>query len=167
MFSCMRRRFAFESESCTLALFKRKMFVHFQLQGECFLFHCGPAQDFRCKFSKHSNYTSAVLSMEKKAQQAAISSKKPINPPTVPLSQSEIELKSLKNKSNDVTPATVATTIKVTAPLKNATSHCGRFQFQCHSGDCIAIYNACDGISQCDDGSDEGPEVNIRCLHEK
>lgn len=43
--------------------------------------------------------------------------------------------------------------------LKNKTSPCGRFQFQCHSGDCIAVYNACDGIPQCDDGSDEGPEV--------
>lgn len=51
----------------------------------------------------------------------------------------------------------------ITVSTKNATSHCGRFQFQCHSGDCIAIYNACDGIQQCDDGSDEGPEVNICC----
>lgn len=36
---------------------------------------------------------------------------------------------------------------------------CSRFQFQCHSGECIAVYNACDGIPQCVDGSDEGPEV--------
>lgn len=36
---------------------------------------------------------------------------------------------------------------------------CSRFQFQCHSGECIAVYNACDGIAQCIDGSDEGPEV--------
>lgn len=49
-----------------------------------------------------------------------------------------------------------------TTPLKNATSHCSRFQFQCHSGECIAVYNACDGIPQCNDGSDEGPEV-INC----
>lgn len=38
-------------------------------------------------------------------------------------------------------------------------TQCGRFQFQCHSGECIAVYNACDGIPQCIDGSDEGPEV--------
>lgn len=49
----------------------------------------------------------------------------------------------------------------IPSTIKNATSHCGRFQFQCHSGDCIAVYNACDGIPQCDDGSDEGPEVSI------
>lgn len=36
---------------------------------------------------------------------------------------------------------------------------CSRFQFPCHSGECIAIYNACDGIPQCLDGSDEGAEV--------
>lgn len=40
-------------------------------------------------------------------------------------------------------------------------SKCSRFQFQCHSGECIAVYNACDGIPQCVDGSDEGPEVNV------
>lgn len=48
----------------------------------------------------------------------------------------------------------------ISSTIKNTTSHCGRFQFQCHSGDCIAVYNACDGIPQCDDGSDEGPEVS-------
>lgn len=39
---------------------------------------------------------------------------------------------------------------------------CSRFQFQCHSGECIAVYNACDGIPQCVDASDEGPEVIIK-----
>lgn len=42
-----------------------------------------------------------------------------------------------------------------------ALKQCGRFQFLCHSGECIAIYNACDGIPQCFDGSDEGPGVCI------
>lgn len=41
----------------------------------------------------------------------------------------------------------------------NTSVQCGRFQFACHSGECIAVYNACDGIPQCEDGSDEGPEV--------
>lgn len=25
------------------------------------MFHCGPPDDFRCKFSRHANYSSAVL----------------------------------------------------------------------------------------------------------
>ncbi len=32
---------------------------------------------------------------------------------------------------------------------------CGRWQFSCRSGDCIAIYDVCNGIPQCRDGSDE------------
>lgn len=32
-----------------------------QNEGTCFLFQCGPAQNFRCKFTHHANYTSAVL----------------------------------------------------------------------------------------------------------
>ncbi len=37
---------------------------------------------------------------------------------------------------------------------------CSRYQFECHTTrECIAIYNACDGIIQCSDGSDEAPEL--------
>lgn len=39
---------------------------------------------------------------------------------------------------------------------------CRRDQFECRSnGECIAIYNACDGIQQCADGSDEAPVLGI------
>ncbi|XP_055309606.1 uncharacterized protein LOC129573258 [Sitodiplosis mosellana] len=152
-----------ETENCDVFVYEEKG------QGECFLFHCGPAQNFRCKFSKHANYTSAIFSVEKKVPAQSVALKKVNNAAMVTLSQNEIELKSLKRKSgdavsaklpsNDATVAVETTTIKAIAvPMKNATMHCSRFQFQCHSGDCIAVYNACDGIPQCDDGSDEGPE---------
>ena len=35
----------------------------------------------------------------------------------------------------------------------------GRWDFHCHSGECIAIYDACNGIKQCQDGSDEDGEA--------
>lgn len=78
-----------------------------------------------------------------------------------------------------------------TSTTSTAKSSCGRFQFQCQtSRECIAvrlllswdlwswwwlmkvvinfpspppqIYNVCDQIAQCEDGSDEGPEVRKR-----
>lgn len=40
-----------------------------------------------------------------------------------------------------------------------SSSGCGIWQFTCGSGDCIAGYDVCDGIPQCDDNSDEAPET--------
>ena len=36
---------------------------------------------------------------------------------------------------------------------------CGQYEFSCQSGDCIAVYDVCNGIAQCADGSDEDPSV--------
>ncbi len=37
---------------------------------------------------------------------------------------------------------------------------CNNYQFACTDGsDCIAIYDTCNGINQCQDGSDESPEL--------
>ena len=38
-------------------------------------------------------------------------------------------------------------------------SVCGQYEFSCQSGDCIAVYDVCNGIAQCSDGSDEDPSV--------
>lgn len=94
-------RFCCETNQCDV-------FVHDEcnLQSEscsrtCFLFHCGPAQNFRCKFTKHANYTSAVL--RKKLIPSTV-------PPRAALSQHEMELKNLKSKlgSANVSPSGVA-----------------------------------------------------------
>jgi len=41
-------------------------------------------------------------------------------------------------------------------------SRCLHYQFECrNNSECIAIYNVCDGITQCSDGSDEA--VDLQC----
>lgn len=55
----------------------------------------------------------------------------------------------------------IQTTVATTTKPK---SLCGRFQFQClESKECIAIYNACDGIPQCSDASDES-KTEVRTM---
>lgn len=102
----------------------------------------------------------------------------PPPPPKSPhLSQHELELDNLKtgresfgsyrmpemgiklNAQPTVAPVITTTTTTTTVAPPSTASACGRFQFKCHSGECIAIYNACDGIPQCEDGSDETPAV--------
>lgn len=39
-------------------------------------------------------------------------------------------------------------------------NRCQHYQFPCKNGsECVAIYNVCDGIAQCPDGSDEGADL--------
>lgn len=75
------------------------LFFFFQNLGSCFLFHCGLPDDFRCKFTSHSNYTSGVLTVPRRE----------LDTPTIvtpvaivqpKLSQNELELVNLKRPSN-------------------------------------------------------------------
>ncbi|XP_032592411.1 low-density lipoprotein receptor-related protein 11 isoform X2 [Drosophila grimshawi] len=159
-------RLCCETDACDVYIFERKA------GGYCYLFECGPPENFHCKFTRHANYTSAVLTPQTHNNLEMVASTPRPQLPHIPsnnISQQEWELSNLKLKP-DVqrdkptnllmpTTATTATGGSVSAqsvPLP----HCGRFQFGCHSGECIAVYNACDGIPQCEDGSDEGPECN-------
>uniref|UniRef100_A0AAG5CVJ5 MANSC domain-containing protein n=1 Tax=Anopheles atroparvus TaxID=41427 RepID=A0AAG5CVJ5_ANOAO len=185
-------RLCCETENCDVFVFEEKS------PGTCFLFQCGPPENFRCKFTHHSNYTSAVLSMPPMEQQPPV----PQAPPLAAqiqsltasqqaaggkkhLSQHEMELVNLKesggvgSSSKQQAPmvATFGTTTTTSLPplgvrlgetlstpsvstpkQQSASSQCGHFEFPCHSGECIAVYNVCDGIPQCEDGSDEGPD---------
>lgn len=87
-----------------------------QGQGACFLFHCGPAQNFRCKFSKHANYTSAVFSIEKKESRPAVVAIKPNHSMT--LSQNELELKNLKGKPSEIVKVPLQSTLTTTTTQK-------------------------------------------------
>ncbi|XP_011314228.1 uncharacterized protein [Fopius arisanus] len=154
-------RLCCQTNDCDVFIFEEKK------RGSCYLFHCGPPQDFKCKFTSHLNYTSAVLTN--------LSYR---NPPYVEQSgrsQQEHELKSLRKVVVPQAPAEyiytdapVVTTeipkpVVLTTPAKTG---CSRNQYECRtSGDCIAIYNVCDGIPQCTDGSDEAAELG--CPPEK
>lgn len=39
-----------------------------QLPGTCYLFECGTSDDFKCKFTSHKNYSSAVMSSRPAAE---------------------------------------------------------------------------------------------------
>ncbi|XP_053676025.1 uncharacterized protein LOC128726252 [Anopheles nili] len=196
-------RLCCETENCDVFVFEEK-----SPEGTCFLFQCGPPENFRCKFTRHSNYTSAVLSIPPPRQEmeqpsAPLSSSLTTqiqllatqpsdttnnnkNVGASSLSQHEMELISLKVAGNGLVSNSkqipgnfaslsatttflpplgvrlgeVITSSSVNTPKQQFPSfqQCGHFEFSCHSGECIAIYNVCDGIPQCDDGSDEGTE---------
>ncbi|KAF5279173.1 hypothetical protein FQR65_LT03420 [Abscondita terminalis] len=158
---CMR--LCCETENCDVFVFEEKN------SGSCYLFQCGPPEDFKCKFTHHANYSSAILAVNRhlpdlesqikltKHEQELAKLRKP-----------EVEVEKSKNLEMKTTPSTTTVTeakIVTAPPTKRVqqtkdTAKCSRYQFECRSTkECIAIYNACDGIPQCADGSDEGPEL--------
>ncbi|KAI8043840.1 hypothetical protein M5D96_005178 [Drosophila gunungcola] len=173
-------RLCCETDACDVYIFERKA------GGYCYLFECGPPEDFRCKFTRHANYTSAVLNPQPRQANEMVSTPRPQLPhiPSNNVSQQEWELSNLKLKPEARDKPTLSTAA-VVVPTSGTgagsgvgvglgqsavyqaqsapAAHCGRFQFTCHSGECIAVYNACDGIPQCEDGSDEGPELCVNC----
>lgn len=107
-------RFCCETDQCDVFVYDECNVQNDLCSRTCFLFHCGPAQNFRCKFTKHANYTSAVLT-------------KKVMPSTVPtraaLSQHEMELKNLKSKLTNVNESPngavgIASTITSTTTTK-------------------------------------------------
>ncbi|KAK4875690.1 hypothetical protein RN001_012112 [Aquatica leii] len=159
-------RLCCETENCDVFVFEEKN------SGSCYLFQCGPPEDFKCKFTHHANYSSAILAVNRhlpdlesqikltkhEQELAKLSFRKP-----------EVENEVDKNKTPEIKTTlstTTVTEVKVvtTPPTKKTqikdTIKCSRYQFECRSTkECIGIYNACDGIPQCADGSDEGPEL--------
>lgn len=86
-------RLCCETDSCDVYIFERKA------GGYCYLFECGPPENFHCKFTRHANYTSAVLTPQVRSQaEVPASTPRPQLPhiPSQNVSQQEWELSNLK-----------------------------------------------------------------------
>lgn len=87
-------RLCCETDACDVYIFERKS------GGYCYLFECGPPENFHCKFTRHANYTSAVLTPQVRSSIELASTPRPQLPhiPSNNISQQEWELSNLKLK---------------------------------------------------------------------
>ncbi|KAG0432687.1 hypothetical protein HPB47_020628 [Ixodes persulcatus] len=148
-----------QTSSCNVAVFEEKG------KGSCYLFDCGPPSRFVCLFTAHRFYTVSVL--------AAVGGRD-LDPGSWG-SHHEDELTQLRQQLRAPTvapqtlevtqapPATSPAAFAVpasTLPDAQPEPRCRHYQFQCqNSSECIAVYNVCDGIPQCPDGSDEAADL--------
>jgi len=134
---------------CNLAVFEE------QGHRSCYLFDCGSPDDFKCKFTPHESYTTSLLnraSLDLDEWRAETDHENDLillrSTPSSSHINSQITSRSLESTTDFSETSAIKTQKKE--------SSCQRFQFQCkNSTECIAIYNVCDGIPQCSDGSDE------------
>lgn len=136
---------------CNLAVFEE------QGHRSCYLFDCGSPDDFKCKFTSHESYTTALLNrasldLDEWRDETDHENDLLLLRSTPPSSHVNSQITSRSLESTTDLSSTQTSSIKT----QKKESSCQRFQFQCkNSTECIAIYNVCDGIPQCSDGSDE------------
>ncbi|XP_067141959.1 low-density lipoprotein receptor-related protein 11 isoform X2 [Centruroides vittatus] len=154
---------------CNVAVYKEKA------NKSCYLFDCGSHNDFRCMFTQHTFYTSSILHANRHSHdlnQWSIQEKHENELSHLHLLSTNKPPEAVAPTDSQPTsrPAATNVTTKPAAPaavksqeVSNVVQdvQCRHYQFRCqNSSDCIAIYNVCDGIPQCPDGSDESSDLH-------
>lgn len=130
-------KYCCETPLCNTAVWDQK-------SGSCFLFDCGSPDDFYCLFDPINTYMSGVLMVDRHAFES------------ISRAHNEKHENQLQTLGFNDGPLQVV-------PKKGYASKprvtCGTFQFACRNGvECVAVYDTCNSIPQCSDGSDEDPE---------
>ncbi|KAI1302422.1 hypothetical protein HDE_02513 [Halotydeus destructor] len=155
-----------DTAPCNLAVYEEKT------RGSCYLFDCGTIEDFKCKFTQHSSYSSSVLKQNRQSFELKQWGSQ---------SKHEDELVSLRSSKGPESAVKAGQLESMGTPVTNygrpgtgtgsavsnaekqqhaASNRCQHYQFACrNTSDCIAVYNVCDGIPQCPDGSDEATDL--------
>ncbi|KRY29738.1 hypothetical protein T01_1399 [Trichinella spiralis] len=138
-----------DTEDCNLVIFPAK--TQASEKDNCYLFDCGEINNFKCVFVLNKNYISMKMSVNhqdlpnyrRRGQFSDF-----VSPPSekdfnYPYSQPKQPSYSYINQ-------------KEIEHQDTTSPKCGRYQWQCEqSEECIALYDVCDGLEQCLDGSDE------------
>lgn len=150
-----------QTEGCSTTVYDTKT-------GHCYSFACGPEDGNLCVFDSEVNFISSTLQRHDRStddgrghQHSHAQQLQHLRDSKV--SSSETQLKSLsKNQEVPLKELLNSKDGDREKPLHVSAKKgvaCGRHQFQCHSGECVAIYNVCDGVAQCADSSDEHEEL--------
>lgn len=104
--------------------------------GSCYLFDCGSLDDLKCQFTANPDFSSAVLDIDRHKFEASAQDHRQGH-------SNQLELLRGREDGNG----------------GDGAEECSQYQFRCGSGECIAVYDTCNGIPQCSDRSDEDPST--------
>ncbi|KAH9376071.1 hypothetical protein HPB48_007265 [Haemaphysalis longicornis] len=136
-------------------------------KGSCYLFDCGPPSHFLCLFTAHAYYTVSVLTVpSRNTAEAPANSHSCVSPARRQTPDHLLRDPSAVTQAPRPAPTTSSPhqanrgQAETDQDEQTDSRHCQHYQFRCqNSSECIAVYNVCDGIPQCQDGSDEAEDL--------